>query len=103
MVYNLEVSDRAEAELDRILCYISENLAAPKAAADFADEVYACYDRLEENPYLYEECRDPRLKSEGYRRVVIKNYILLYKVYEDKKGVIVHRFFYGSQNYAELI
>ena len=102
-MYNLDVSDRAEEDLDRILSYISTNLAAPKAASDFADEVYACYDRLEENPFVYEKCRDSKLKDAGYHRAVIKNYILLYKIYEDKKEVAVHRFFYGGQNYVNLI
>ena len=102
-MYNLETTDNAEDDLSEIISYIAMNLNAPKAASDFADQVYDCYDRLEDNPYIYEECRDARLKKEGYRRAVIKNYILLYKINEDEKAVIVHRFFYGSQDYAHLI
>jgi len=29
------------------------------------DEAYACYDRLEENPYIYEACREPRLNKKA--------------------------------------
>jgi len=97
-MYRLDVSDPAEDDLDRIIAYIAEKLEAPKAASDFADEVYGRFDHLENNPYIFEECRDPKLKAEGYRRAVIKNYILLYKVYEDEKLVIAHRFFYGGQS-----
>ena len=102
-MYRLDVSDRAEEDFEKIVSYISQKLSAPQAASDFSDEVFACYDRLEENPFMYEECRDFKLKKEGYRRVVINNYILLYKVYDDKNLVIVYRFFYGGQNYANLI
>ena len=73
------------------------------AAADFADAVYNCYDNLEMNPFMYEQCRDAKLKKEGYRRAVIKNYVLVFKVDEEAKTVIVHRFFYGRQDYVNLI
>jgi plasmid stabilization system protein ParE len=102
-VYRLEISDHAEEDFDEVIVYIAETLAAPRAAAEFADEVYACYDRLEQNPFVYEECRDPRLKKEGYRRAIINNYVLIYRIYEEKKLVIAHRFFYGGQDYAKLI
>ena len=102
-MYELDVSDPAEEDFDRIVAYIAEKLHAPKAASDFADEVFKCYDNLETNPYIYEECRDLKLKAEGYRRAVIKNYMLLYKIYEDTKMVIAHRFFYGGQDYINLI
>jgi len=98
-MYRVDVSDRADYELDKILTYIAEDLAAPEAAISFADEVYKCYDRLEENPYTYEACRDTRLNKGGYRRAVIKNYVMLYKIY-DHELVIVHHFFYGGQDYA---
>jgi len=101
-MYRVEISHNADYELDSILSYITEDLAAPQAAASFADEVYECYNRLEENPYVYEACRDPKLQSEGYRRVVIKNYVMLYKIY-DHELVVVHHFFYSGQDYAKLV
>ncbi|MCL1820659.1 MAG: type II toxin-antitoxin system RelE/ParE family toxin [Oscillospiraceae bacterium] len=102
-MYKVDVSDRAETDLDRIIEYITVKLSAPKAASDLLDKVYDCYSNLEKNPYVYETCRDSRLKSEGYRRAVINNYIMIYKVYEDTKDVIVHDFFYGGQDYTTLI
>jgi len=103
MAYKLSVADRAEQDSDSIADYIAADLQAPKAALDFLDEVDACHDRLRENPFLYEMCRDPRLKKEGYRRAVIGNYVMLYKVFEHKAEVIVYRVFYGQQNYTKLI
>jgi len=102
-MYRLEVTDNADQDFERIIAYITEKLVAPKAATDFADAVFDCYDNLENNPFMYEQCRDSKLKREGYRRAVIKNYILVYEVNEDTKRVIVHRFFYGRQDYINLI
>ena len=102
-MYRLSISDHAEQDLDRIIGYIAEKLAAPTAASDFADAVSDCYDNLESNPYIYEKCRNAKLEREGYRRAVIKNYVLVYRLNEETKTVIVHRLFYGRQDYATLI
>ena len=101
-MYSVDISDRADYELDKILAYISEDLAAHQAAVSFVDEVYTCYSKLEENPYIYEACRDPRLNRKGYRRAVIKNYVMLYRIYNHEL-VIVHHFFYSGQDYAKLV
>jgi toxin ParE1/3/4 len=37
------------------------------------------------------------------RKATIKNYVLIYKVHEDTKAVIIHRFFYIAQDYVKLI
>lgn len=62
-----------------------------------------CYSDLEKMPLMYEFCRDPRLRALGYRKAVIKSYIMVYKVDEAAKTVYILRFFYGRQNYEKLI
>ena len=102
-MYKVTVSSRAEEDLDGIIGYIAEKLSSPAAASALLDKVYECYDNLEKNPYIYEECRNPVLKREGYRRVVVNNYIMIYKIYENAKAVVAHGFFYGGQDYTALI
>ena len=102
-MYNVEISDRAENDLDNIITYIAQNLAAPKAASDFADKVFDCYDQLEDNPYIYGFCHDPRLRKEGYRRALVKKYLVVFKIHEENKEVHVHAVFHGSQDYVNLI
>ena len=52
---------------------------------------------------MYAECQDKRLRAEGYRKIVIKNYVLVYKLDEASKTVNVLRFFYGAQDYVKSI
>ncbi|MEA4924310.1 MAG: hypothetical protein VB084_03275 [Syntrophomonadaceae bacterium] len=52
---------------------------------------------------MYERCHDVRLETDGYRKAIINNYVLVYKVDETAKTVISHRFFNGAQNYIRLI
>jgi plasmid stabilization system protein ParE len=78
-------------------------LANPEAASDFLDEVDRCYGYLKSKPVIYSKCNDSRLGKEGYRKAVIKSYVLIYKVDEVGKRVIVLRFFYGARDYAKLL
>lgn len=102
-MYSVDITEHAEEDLDNIVEYMRDDLTSPGAASDFVNKVFECYDRLEENPYIYSECYDAYLRSEHYRRAIIKNYILLYKVFEEQKLVIVYRFFHGMQDYASLV
>lgn len=49
---------------------------------------------------MYEACRDLRLRAKEYRKAVIRNYVLIYKVDEKNRTVLLLRFFYGKQDYA---
>lgn len=102
-MYELCVSELAHRDLDRIVSYIAVQLANPMAASDFLDEVGTRYAYLRSSPMMYSECQDKRLRAEGYRKVVIKNYVLVYKIDEASKTVNVLRFFYGAQDYVNLI
>ena len=99
MAYKLVETALAQADLDAILSYLALSLENPAAATAFANEV----EKLEQLPYLYEQCRDPRLSSKGYRKAVIKHYLLIYRVDEAQKTVYLLRFFYGRQNYETLL
>lgn len=102
-MYKVSITEKAAADLDGIISYIALKLANPAAATDFAEEVSKCYDGLRHMPYMYEKCRDKRLLDMGYRKAVIKNYIMIYRVAEAEQAVYVMRFFYGARDYEKLI
>lgn len=102
-MYRLVVSELAHNDLDNIVSYIAVQLANPIAAANFLNEVEKCYVYLKSNPLMYERCHDVCLEKEAYHKATIKNYVLVYKVDESAKVVIIYRFFYGAQNYVKLI
>ncbi len=102
-MYKINVSELAHHDLDRIVSYITVNIASPMAATNFLDEVEKCYDYLKHNPYMYVKCQNERLEKESYRKIPIKNYLLVYKIVEEDKTVNILRFFYGAQDYLELI
>ena len=102
-MYKLAISEFAHQDLNNIVDYIAIQLVNPTAAGDFLDEVDKCYGYLKNNPMMYSKCQDRRLEKESYRKAVIKNYVLVYKVDDKSKTVNILRFFYGAQDYIKLI
>lgn len=102
-MYRLVVSEFAYKDLDNIVSYIAVQLANPIAATNFLNEVEKCYRYLKNNPFMHERCHDARLEKDAYRKATIKNYVLVYKVDESDRVVIIYRFFYGAQDYVKLI
>lgn len=103
MNYKLVITKNAENDLDDILQYISNELAAPKAASNFLDNVVKCYENISLNPKLYAICDNNRLRAKEYRKAIINNYIMFYRVDENNKKIYVMRFIYGRRDYINLI
>lgn len=103
MAYDLFVTEAAHEDLEEALGYIAGDLANPGAAAKLLDQVEACYEQLKLFPRLYEHCHDLRLRSLGYHKVVIGNFVLVYRPVEKEKRVYILRFFYGGRDYEKLI
>ena len=103
MEYKIKITTPAYEDLDEILTYITQELCAPAAASRFADALEDCYDNLKKNPLMYALADMPELAEKKYRRAPVKNFLVLYKVDETAKFVYIHRIFYGSRNYIDLI
>ncbi|NLJ71232.1 MAG: type II toxin-antitoxin system RelE/ParE family toxin [Clostridiaceae bacterium] len=103
MNYNISVTNLAMHDLANITRYISEELCNPTAATSLLDTIDDCYKNLETMPMMFERCNNSRLRDMGYRRAVIKNYIMVYRIAESERTVYILRFFYGAQEYEKLI
>ncbi len=103
MGYELRISDSAERDFDSIIYYISTLLDEGVAATRFVDKVDEAYKQLISNPYVYSVTDNLRLQGEGYRKIVIGKYLLMFTVDEERKCVFVHRIFYGAMDYDKKI
>ena len=103
MAYKLIKTDSYQRDLDGAVGYIVLSLVNKTAAVSLLDAVEKIYDDLERMPLMYSLCNDPHLRNLKYHKVVIKNYVMVYKVDEDEKTVNILRFFHGRQDYEKLI
>lgn len=90
----------SSVKLSVISSTVCKTLVPPKI---FLDKVGECYGRLAENPKIYQLCDHENFKEKGYRKAVVKNYVLIYRIDEAAKAVYILHIFYGRQNYYSYI
>ena len=56
-----------------------------------------------DNPKIYQLCDYQNFKEKGYRKAVIKNYVLIYRIDEETNTVYILHFVYGRQDYYSII
>ena len=103
MGYKLLVSKEAHRDIDEITAYIAKELKNKQAAVRFLEDLENSYRNLAENPLLYALCSNERLSEKGYRKVVLKHYLVLYRIDKTTKSVYVVRVIYGARDYAKLL
>lgn len=102
-MFKLVITELAQEDLEGIVEYIAIDLANTTAASEFLSKVQECYGYLKKNPYIYAPVEDRRLAKEGYRKALIKNYILVFKVDEKNKSTTIYRFFYAARDYFKYL
>jgi plasmid stabilization system protein ParE len=102
-MYSQHITELAEQDLDGIVNYMAVELANPIAASAFLDKIEDCYTHIKTKPRIYAECEDSYLRSKGYRKALIGNYLLIFRIEERAKRVHILRFFYGAQDYARQL
>lgn len=103
MDYKITITYSANKDLDEIVDYIVNHLFNTTAAKDLLNDIEDKYKQLAEFPYMFEEVRDKILKKKGYRKIVVKNYIILYLIDELDKEINIMRFFYCGKKYEKYL
>lgn len=101
--YKVLVSKSYQRDLKEIIHYISHNLDAPFTAHNFLDSIQDTVNSLKIMPYRYPLVKDIYLSKKGFRKCLVKNYIIFYKVDEDRKIIQVHRILHSKQNWLEIL
>jgi len=103
MDYKIIETESAADDLQEILAYIVDILCNKEAARSLLDEIESVYSNLKKMPNMYAKCQIERAVELGLHKVPIGNYVMLYKVDEINKTVIVYRYFYGRRDYVEYL
>ena len=85
-----------------ISSYVSEKLNNPQAAEKLINSFFNEVKCLEESPFLGEQLPQLlRIGNADLRRLVFKNYIIVYRVTDDM--VVAERVFYGRRDWASIL
>ncbi len=98
-IYEVEFTEDCIEEIQRIYEYISKILIADRAAKKIIQEIKQKVLSLSKYPKLYTAINKFDKFNRQYRRMIIKNYVILYIVDDKKKKVYLSHMYYGRQNY----
>ena len=106
MAYDVIVDPRVADRVDEIVGYFADALSSPAAACNFLNGLDEAIANLESFPLSYPQALDSRLAARGYRKALVGNYVLLFRVLEagERGGtVFVTNLFHGSQDWPGLV
>jgi len=101
--YKVKITPMAFNDLREIFSYISNTLSAGEAAKNLMKKIDNAITSLDEMPHRHNLSLDQTLREKGYRRVIVKNYVILFLIDEKEKTVTVARAFHGSMDYAKYV
>lgn len=101
MALRIEVTQSARDDLDAILGCLSGTLGSPQAAGALLDGFDSFLETVGTLPESYPRCHDGRLRARGYRRAIVRCYVVLYRLGDE--AVHMAHVFHSSQDYARLV
>lgn len=87
--YEVRLMNQALQDLNEIYGYIESNLQEPGVAVELLDALESEILSLEYLPYRCSERRAGSFANSGYRQLMVKNYIVIYRIDEAHKQVLV--------------
>lgn len=100
--FRIKFTPAAEDDLDEIFRYITEQLSAPKAADHLLEEIEAHIMQMQDFPYSGSLVADEILAGKGYRKLVVKNYIVFHLIDENEEQVVIIRILYGARRFEDI-
>ena len=97
--YKVLIYPAAEQDLLDIIDYL--NALSPQAALKYYDMLTEQIGSLSSMPERCPKPKDLALMAKGYRYLVVKDYLVFFKVVGDT--VQVHRILYGRRDYQALL
>ena len=101
--YKILVSETYHKDLKNIIHYILHNFDVPFTASDLLDKIESTVFSLSTMPHRYRLVDDSYLRNKEFRKCLVKNYIIFYKVHEENKTVMVHRILHARQNWIDIL
>ncbi|MFI3162910.1 MAG: type II toxin-antitoxin system RelE/ParE family toxin [Bacillota bacterium] len=96
-----EFTEIAKGDLSKILDYIEFELMNPKAASDFAEDVFNGINRACENPLMYQVASNELIMAKDVRRFIVSNYKVFYQTIDNR--LIILRIVYSKRDMQGLL
>lgn len=99
--YRYKLTPSAIQDLDDIAAYITVQLCAEDSAVELLNEIEEAIISACGFPQAAPSVNDALLKDKGYRKLIVKNYIVLYIPDEEAHILNIMRIVYYAQDYLK--
>ena len=101
--YEVRVTRQALEQIKEIVQYISNDLMAPNAAHNLLDKMKAEITKLSSFPKKHDLIDEEPWKTEGVRKIVIKNFLIYYWVDDKNNRVQVTTVIYSRRDQTKQL
>lgn len=101
--WGYQLTQKADADLDDIVGYITVQLANPKAASDLVDRLQEAIEEARAFPESGSLVSNEYLPITAVRKKLVGNYIMYYLPDPAEKMIFVLRIVYGRRNMDEIL
>ena len=102
-MYTYRLMPSAIRDLQDIADYIADDLRAPQSAVGLLNEIEAAVEKACAFPLSLSAIQDEMLRRKGYRKIIVKNYIVF--VLHDQKNEVLNvmRVMYYARDYLKKL
>ena len=97
--YKVKLFPKTYRDIDGIYAYIALEKLAPENAKGQTDRIWDALRSLETFPSAHQDRLEGRYAGQGYKQLLIDNYIAIFKINEKKKTVYVVTVQYHGRNF----
>lgn len=101
--YEVKVTKQALEQMRAIIHYVSYDLMAPKAAENLLNELKLAIMELSALPQRYSLIDEEPWRSEGIRKIVVKNFLIYYWIDNECNKVQVTAVIYSKRDQIEQL
>lgn len=101
--YQVEIGALAQADIIEIVRYIGQTLQEPRTAGNLYRLIKEQIISLEQMPERYPYDDDDRLRALGIRKLLVKNYKILYVVNTERRLVQIARVVYAGRDISKIL
>lgn len=101
--YEVRVTRQALEQIKEIVHYISNDLMAPDAAHNLLDKMKAEITKLSSFPKKYDLIDEEPWRTEGVRKIVVKNFLIYYWVDDENNRVQVTAVIYSRRDQTKQL
>jgi mRNA-degrading endonuclease RelE of RelBE toxin-antitoxin system len=102
-MFELIFSEKINNDIISSIKYIKDVLKAPMAASNHFEELKKKYEKLRENPFCRPLVKNKYLATKGIRFIMVKKYMLIYKIDEENETVLLYRFMYCRRDWITIL